>query len=146
MEGGRDRLRGSGLRIGWLAYQSLLTAKLLAVSRNELTPGRAVHPTSENPNMSKHHKIQKIKNVISMAPGGNMHPPISALSTELGHRMYFSLGHAVQDSVFCPQSICRSHSHPRPALLTQSSSLLFQETNGMKVQGWDFLLGVFDKA
>jgi hypothetical protein len=29
--------------------------------------------------------------------------------------------------------------------LTQSLSLLFQETNWMKVQGWDFLLGVFDK-
>lgn len=31
------------------------------------------------------------------------------------------------------------------ALWTQSSSLLFQETNWMKVQGWDFLLGLFDK-
>lgn len=45
-----------------------------------------------------------------------------------------------------PLSIYRSHSHHlTPALLTRSHSFLFQKTNGIKVQGWDFLLGVFDK-
>ena len=48
-----------------LHVKDVLQVKPFAISKNWLVLGRAVSPWSATSKMSKHHKIQKIKNMVN---------------------------------------------------------------------------------
>ena len=146
---GGDCGSGSGLVV--FHIKTVLTSWLFAVCLKELAnPGRG-NPSTSIPKapvfqsirkqiIKKHSEYSKLRESLYYQPWVTESPGT------LYNLWAVFQGHAVHDSVFWPLTIYRNHSHHlTPALLTRSHSLLFQKANGIKVQGWDFLLGVFDK-
>ena len=146
---GGDCRSGSGLVV--FHGKTMLTSWLFAVCLKELANPERDNPSSSTPKAPMCQSIWKqiIKNHSEygkLRESLYYQPWVTESPGTLFNLWAVFQGRTVHDSVSWPLTIYRNHSHHlTPALLTRSHSLLFQKANGIKVQGWDFLLGVFDK-